>query len=80
MNATPVSLGALVARINRKLAHETAALKILRGERRLSDLGNYFIIDRHTGNPIATHVDPQVLGRELGVLKVSKKVASGATP
>jgi hypothetical protein len=58
----------LVARINRKLAHDRQALCKPRGARATLDLGEYYV--RDYGFKIATHtyVDPESFRRELGVL------------
>jgi hypothetical protein len=62
----PVSMRALIARINRRLKDDGALLKAARSERVASSLGQHFIVRR---NAITTqHVDPAKLGRELGVL------------
>jgi hypothetical protein len=64
-----VSMKALMARINRKLAHEDEMLKATRGERYRHDLGDYYVIGIRVGGVNASHVDPEELGREIGVLK-----------
>ena len=65
----PVSMRALLLRINRKLKKDGAVLKTLRGHRYENDLGRYYTVNV-VGNRIeATHVDPEPWGRKLGVLK-----------
>jgi hypothetical protein len=62
----PVSMRALIARINRKLADKGEVLKAARSERAASSVGLFFIV---RGNRIASEqVDPEVLARKLGVL------------
>ena len=65
----PVSMRALIQRINRKLKPENETLKVLRGDRWRNDLGNYFIVDFYRNVVVAQHVEPEKLGRELEVLK-----------
>jgi hypothetical protein len=62
----PVSMRALIARINRRLRDDGEVLKAARSERVASSIGLFFIVRR---NKLAIqHVDPEKLGRELGVL------------
>ena len=65
----PVSMAALMARINRKLAHDGEQLKATRGERARQDFGDYYIIDRSGNFVVAKHCDPEELAREIGVLQ-----------
>jgi hypothetical protein len=71
---SPVSLRALIARINRKLRHDGEILKTLRGERGRTDLGDYYIVDIQRNCIIQTDVDPEKLGRDLGVLAKWERV------
>lgn len=64
----PVSLPALMARINRKLAHEDQQLRATRGLRARSDFGDYYIVDRSRNSVVDTRVKPVALARELGVM------------
>ena len=65
----PVTVHAVIQRINRKLKPNLEALKIARSARLRLDVRQYYIID-HRLNAIQQHnVDPEALGRELGVLK-----------
>jgi hypothetical protein len=69
MRRTPVSESGLIQRINRKLSKEQQCLKKTRGQRALLDLGDFYILDWQ-GNFIREHhVDVELLGRELEVLK-----------
>jgi hypothetical protein len=65
----PITLRALIARINRKLKPEMEALKATRGERARADLGDFYIVDVGRNFLVASHVDPETYGRELGVLR-----------
>jgi hypothetical protein len=67
--SVPVSLRALLQRINRKLAAQEECLKATRGERGRHDLGDYYIVDVRRNFVVATHQDPETLGRELGALR-----------
>ena len=75
--ATPkvVSERALYQRINRALAKDGERLRKLRGERWRSDLGDYYTIDVQGNYIIATYVDLEGWGREMGVLKAHESVA-----
>jgi hypothetical protein len=65
----PVTMRALLQRINRNLAKEDKVLKAARGASARQKLGDYYVIDVD-GNAIAfRHVDPEALGRKLGVLE-----------
>ena len=71
----PVSLRALTARINRKLAKDDAMLLKVRGRagtRR--EFGDYCVVDARSNAVKSTHVSPVELGRELGVLRGWEKV------
>lgn len=70
----PVTTRALIQRINRKLKPEQERLKTLRGDRWRGDLGDYFVVDFFTNRIVAQHVDPEKLGRELGVLQPWERV------
>jgi hypothetical protein len=67
----PVSRRALIQRINRKLP----GYKTLKTTRGLNGtgLGRHYIIDEY--NNSITRVDPEKLGRELGVLRGYERVA-----
>ena len=71
MEATkkPITMRALLQRINRKLAKEEQVLKTLRGHRYEHDLGRYYAVNWRTNLVTAPHVDPEQWGRELGVLR-----------
>jgi hypothetical protein len=65
----PVTVRAVIQRINRKLKPDLEALKVSRSERMRQEVGWYYIID-YKMNAITHHrVDPEKLARELGVLQ-----------
>jgi hypothetical protein len=64
----PVTERALFQRINRKLAHENEQLKTCRGGQWENELGRYYVVDLNRNSITASDVDPEALGRELGVL------------
>jgi hypothetical protein len=64
----PVSRRALLARINRALRKEGEVLKATRADRWRGDLGDYYTVDTDRNAIVAQHVDPEELGRRLGVL------------
>lgn len=71
-----VSLRALIARINRKLAHDRKMLKVARGAEFRSKVGDYYVVNFMDGTIKSPHdLDPEQLGRELGVLKDWEKVS-----
>jgi hypothetical protein len=69
-----VSENSLVKRINRKLEAEGEQLRALRHERDWSNLGDHYIVNDRNA-VVAAHVDPEALGRELGVLRPNERVA-----
>jgi hypothetical protein len=76
----PVSLRALVQRVNRKLRPDNEALRATRpGTRAAVELGDFYIL-RYGGaagsNIIAHHVDPESYGRELGALAAHEHVVA----
>jgi hypothetical protein len=69
----PVSLRALIQRINRKLATDQGALyadqlRKARGLRWRQTVGEYYLLNVFRNAVDNTRVDPETLGRELGVL------------
>lgn len=62
----PVSMRALIARINRKLKPEFKALKATRGARAKLDFGDYYVVEYNHNFIDAAHVDPEGWGRDLG--------------
>ena len=70
----PVTMRALVARINRKLVADDEVLKISRGMRTKLDCGEYWILNFNRNWVARKDVDPEELGRKLGVLKPWEEV------
>jgi hypothetical protein len=78
----PVTVRALIQRINRKLAQEDKRLVKTRenaltgnGVPLVHDLGRYYAIDVGRNQMADTHVDPEKLGRQLGVMQPWEKLA-----
>jgi len=69
-----VTIGALIKRINRRLNRQRRELKITRGQTARRELGSYWVLDLDQKLVIATHVDPERMGRELRVLDPDEKV------
>lgn len=65
---------ALLARIQRRLKLDGQKLLKCRHQdpATYAQLGTYYIVDEHT--IVATHQEPETLGRELGVLKPYEKL------
>jgi len=63
-----VSKRALVQRINRKLAADDECLKKTRGGRMQQEFGDFYLLDTRINGVIGKDVDPEELGRKLGVL------------
>ena len=74
----PVTMRAIVQRINRKLAADGyRRLKQSRGRpwKYLDrDVGKWFLVDGRRNSVERTHVDPEELAKELGVLKPWERV------
>ena len=70
-----VTLNALAKHINRKLAHEGERLCTAQSESWCGGLGWHYIVD-YRNSVVAGHLDPEKLGRELGVLRASERAAS----
>lgn len=62
----PITERALVARIRRRLAKAGELLRRTRGIDH--NLGAYYRVNVDRNFVVATHVDPEALGRELGVV------------
>jgi len=65
----PVTIRALVQRINRRLERDGEMLKKSRTARDQQNLGDYFTIDVSINGVTGKRIDPEALGRELGVLR-----------
>jgi hypothetical protein len=73
----PVTERALLQRINRKLAPEWQAVRKLRGDSHVHDLGRFYGLDTYRNTIEATHIDLEAWGRELGVLAPYEALAEG---
>ena len=65
----PVSLRAVVQRLNRHLAPLEQTLKKARGRYALAQFGAYYVFQWRFNTVAQTHVDPATLARQEGVLK-----------
>jgi len=74
---TLVTVRALVARINRKLAKGQEVLRKCRGDSRfIHDLGDYYVVDVKRNVVVDRDVELETYARALLVLRQSEKVAS----
>lgn len=69
MTVTTVSIthGALVKRINRRLAHDGQRLRTTRGVRMFLDVGDHYVIDVDGNYVVDKFVDVEELAHQLGV-------------
>jgi hypothetical protein len=73
----PVTMRALIQRINRKLTTERGyVIKKTRGNRWRGELGDYYAVDPKRNCVVSEYIEPEDLGRELGVLRDWEKVRS----
>ncbi|WP_434888735.1 hypothetical protein [Bradyrhizobium sp. HKCCYLS2038] len=71
----PVTMRALIARINRKLAPDWKALRHCRKDSRWLDAyGEYFVVDLRRNQADRAFIDPVEYGAELGVLQPFEEV------
>ena len=71
----PVTMRAVIQRINRKLKADDEQLRATRGEGNAQrELGDYYIVDFNRNSVMRKDVDPAKLARELGVLKPWEEV------
>ena len=68
----PVTVAALIKRINRKF--KINKVRVTRGRRRCRVSGAYHLADANTKAVVLTHVKPERWGREMGVLNPWEKV------
>lgn len=73
-----VSIAALVKRLNRQLAKRAEQIRKPRTDEWWPDLGDYYIIDTDRNFIVAGHVDPERLGREMGVLRPWEVIGAGS--
>lgn len=64
----PVSLRALVQRLNRKLAQTEDVLKKARGRSMRAEFGDYYVLNRRTNTVTQWHVDPVDLAHQVEAL------------
>jgi hypothetical protein len=69
-----VSLPAVIQRINRHLAPKEQTLRKARGRSALAEWGTYYVYNRRFNNVEQSHVDPETLARDLGVLAPGETV------
>lgn len=70
----PVTMKALIARLNRKLAQEDEKLVASRGERARNELGNYYVINVSRNVILFKDVSPETLATQYGVLKPYERI------
>jgi len=77
----PVTMRALIQRINRKLARSEPGwceqIKKSRSARSIEHLGEYYVFDTTRGMITDREIDPEDWARKLGVLKPHEEVVSG---
>jgi hypothetical protein len=64
----PITMRALVQRMNRRLGQSGQVLRPARSEGIQVQLGNWYVIDTRQNTVVQQHVDPIAFARELGVL------------
>ena len=69
-----VQVPALVQRINRALRKRGEKLRKYRGGRSWLTLGDYYIVDVRRNFVVASHIDVEELGGELGVFEELENV------
>jgi hypothetical protein len=81
----PVTMRALTQRINRKLKTKEQMLKAAppaprnpehRANQWRARIGDFYVLDTRVNMVLHTRVDPEALGRKLGVLKEWEEVVS----
>lgn len=72
----PITQRALIQRINRALKDNDESLKKTRGAAMELECGEYYILS-FRNVVMNKHVDPEELGRSLGVLKPHERVVEG---
>lgn len=71
-----ITEAALIARINRRLAHDGERLcRTRQGTRDEFALGQFYIVANATNGIVASHCDLDALGREIGVLREQEVAA-----
>lgn len=72
----PVTMRALIQRLNRALAKDGQQLKAYRTAPEHPDFGLYYSVDVNRNSIKAEHVDPEKWARDMGVLKPYEMVES----
>jgi hypothetical protein len=70
-----ISVGALCARINRKLAYDGEALGTSHGTRMQMECGTHYILDVNRIAIVDKDIDLETYGREVGVLTNAHQVS-----
>jgi hypothetical protein len=73
----PVTVRALVQRINRTLGKKGEKLLTARGEGAREEVGDYYVINVDRNILMLHHVNLEALGRELDVLKPWETLTPG---
>jgi len=63
-----ITTRAMIQRINRRLAKDERILKAARSQRTEQSVGKFFVVDLARNLIVEQDVDPETLGRKLGVL------------
>lgn len=71
----PLSTGALIARINRRLAKQGQKLRTARGIQMFLDVGSHYVIDVRGTFVVHKFVDIEELAHQLGVLRPCEQAA-----
>jgi hypothetical protein len=74
-----VTVRSVIQRINRRLKPDLEMLKITRGWRLRQEVGDYYVIDFRRNWITHKHVDPEQMGRDLGVLHAWEQVVEEET-
>lgn len=67
--------GAIIKRINRKLAPKQEIFRKARGARIAATFGDFYIHDWQQNRIVATHCNPAETARELGLIHAMEEVA-----
>jgi hypothetical protein len=70
----PVSMRAVIARVNRALKPNDEKLKVTRGDRWRHELGDYYVVNWSRNWIVNKQVDPEEMARELKVLQEWERV------
>ena len=71
----PVTMRALIQRINRALKQDNEILKTARGERLRQGVGDYYVLDLSGNFILNKDVDPVAMARDMEVLQPWEVVA-----